>query len=149
MSELDNRKMKLYELLKLEVKDARISHIEQTMAAPDFWNDQETATKLSTELSHLKQTIEEWEAAETEDQVRSLELKALLSDEYDAGNAIVSFHAGAGGTEAMDWTGMLKRMVERWAEGRDFVTTEIDQSFGEEVFGPHQDRPEFLYCIYF
>ncbi|MBI4022861.1 peptide chain release factor 2 [Candidatus Berkelbacteria bacterium] len=133
MSTLDDRKSKLYELLKLEEKDARIRAIEALMAAPNFWADQTQATQLSTELARLKQTIAEWEIAETDDQVRALELKSLLSGKYDASNAIVSFHAGAGGTEAMDWAGMLRRMIERWAEGRGLPVTEIEQSLGEEA----------------
>ncbi len=61
------------------------------------------------------------------------ELKMMLSSEEDAMNAIVSIHAGAGGTEAQDWAEMLLRMYLRWAEKRGFKTTIIDTLPGDEA----------------
>jgi len=61
------------------------------------------------------------------------ELKMMLKDEQDAMNAIVSIHAGAGGTEAQDWTEILLRMYLRWAEKRKFATKIIDLLPGEEA----------------
>lgn len=146
MSDLDDRKLKLYDLLELDAAAERITAIETQMGEPGFWSDQQLAAKLSKELADCKNLIASWEAAEDEASVRALELRALLSDEYDASNAIVSFHAGAGGTEAMDWTAMVRRMVERWAEQSGFTIAEIDESLGEEaglksatlkISGPH------------
>ncbi len=62
-----------------------------------------------------------------------LEVAALLREPHDAANAIVSIHAGAGGTEAADWTEMLLRLYLRWAEGRGFATEIADLSPGEEA----------------
>ncbi len=60
-------------------------------------------------------------------------LATMLSGEYDACNAILSFHAGAGGTEAQDWTEMLYRMYTRWAERHGFRYTLMDRLDGEEA----------------
>jgi len=61
----------------------------------------------------------------------TLELQRLLGGEYDAGNAIVTLHPGAGGTEAQDWAEMLLRMYLRWAERRGFKTEVVDLQPGE------------------
>jgi peptide chain release factor 2 len=61
------------------------------------------------------------------------ELKMMLSSEQDPMNAIMSIHAGAGGTEAQDWAEMLLRMYLRWAEKRDFKTNIIDYQPGDEA----------------
>ena len=61
------------------------------------------------------------------------ELKMMLNSEQDAMNAIVSIHAGAGGTEAQDWTEILLRMYLRWAEKRKFATKIIDFLAGDEA----------------
>ena len=65
--------------------------------------------------------------------VRSQELQTVLSGEYDAGNAILSINAGAGGTESQDWAQMLLRMYLRWAEGKKLKTDVIDSLEGEEA----------------
>src|SRR5439155_17187483 len=58
---------------------------------------------------------------------------ALFSGEYDAGDAVVTIHAGTGGTDAQDWTEMLLRMYLRWAAGRGFETELLEASPGEEA----------------
>jgi peptide chain release factor 2 len=60
-------------------------------------------------------------------------LSTMLSGEYDSSNAIISFHAGAGGTEAQDWTSMLYRMYTRWAERHGYKYTILDYLDGEEA----------------
>lgn len=65
--------------------------------------------------------------------VRDEELKLMLGSEQDAMNAIMSIHAGAGGTEAQDWAEMLLRMYLRWAERKGFATTIIDFQPGDEA----------------
>ena len=67
------------------------------------------------------------------EKVRELELRTLLSGPYDARDAIVTLHAGAGGTEAMDWVEMLYRMYCRWAERRGFKVETLDMLPGEEA----------------
>ncbi len=61
------------------------------------------------------------------------ETEAMLSGEYDQGNAIVAIHAGAGGTDSQDWAAMLLRMYLRWAEQSDFSAELLDSSEGEEA----------------
>lgn len=65
--------------------------------------------------------------------LRSLELELLLSGEYDANNAYLELHAGAGGTEAQDWTQMLLRMYGRWAERHGFSVETLDLQPGDEA----------------
>ncbi len=74
--------------------------------------------------------------SEYEDFSKRLEevrLSTMLSGEYDSANAILSFHAGAGGTEAQDWTEMLYRMYTRWAERHGYKYTLMDYQDGEEA----------------
>lgn len=65
--------------------------------------------------------------------LRSLELELLLSGDYDANNAYLELHAGAGGTEAQDWTQMLLRMYGRWAERHGFSVETLDLQPGDEA----------------
>lgn len=63
----------------------------------------------------------------------TLKISTLLSGEYDDNNAILTLHAGAGGTEACDWTSMLFRMYSRWAEQHGFATEVLDYLDGDEA----------------
>ena len=67
------------------------------------------------------------------DGLETLQLEVLLSGEYDANDAILTLHAGAGGTEAQDWTQMLLRMYGRWAERHGFTVDTADLQPGEEA----------------
>jgi peptide chain release factor 2 len=68
-----------------------------------------------------------------QDGVNQLEIQALLSDEDDHRNAIISIHSGAGGTESQDWAGMLLRMYMRWIEKRRFRVQQVDLLPGSEA----------------
>ncbi len=70
---------------------------------------------------------------ELKHEAEAFKLSALLNGPYDKSNAIVSLHAGAGGTEAQDWTSMLYRMYTRWAERRHFKVKILDFLEGEEA----------------
>lgn len=65
--------------------------------------------------------------------LESMRLASLLTGEYDSSNAILTFHAGAGGTEAQDWAEMLYRMYHRWAERHNFKVTTLDYLDGDEA----------------
>lgn len=65
--------------------------------------------------------------------VEALKLETLLNGPYDRNNAIISLHAGAGGTEAMDWASMLLRMYTRWAEAKGYEVKTLDFLPGEEA----------------
>ena len=71
--------------------------------------------------------------AEFETAYENLRISTLLSGEYDKNNAILSLHAGAGGTESCDWAGMLYRMYTRWAGKKGFETKVIDYLDGDEA----------------
>ena len=67
------------------------------------------------------------------EELETMKLATLLTGEYDANNAILTFHAGAGGTEAQDWVSMLYRMYTRWAERHGFKVKVLDYLDGEEA----------------
>ena len=66
-------------------------------------------------------------------EIALLQEQALFTGEYDAGPAVVSVHAGAGGTDSQDWAQILLRMYERWAEGRGFKVELLESTPGEEA----------------
>lgn len=82
--------------------------------------------------AQIEQDVER-DMAELKTAVRDQELRMMLNAEQDHLNAIISIHAGAGGTEAQDWSEMLLRMYLRWAERRGFKTTVIDYLPGDEA----------------
>jgi peptide chain release factor 2 len=139
-----------------------LQKLEEQIAAPGFWNDQEGAQKILQQRSRLERSIAAaenqarlvddievlFEFAEADDasaaelresierfgaQVDESETQMLLGGENDANNAIVAINAGAGGTDAQDWAQMLYRMYLRWAETRGFKVEEIDYQPGEEA----------------
>ena len=67
------------------------------------------------------------------EELEDLRVSTLLNEEYDDNNAILTLHAGAGGTEACDWAGMLYRMYSRWAEKHGFSTEVLDFLDGDEA----------------
>ena len=83
--------------------------------------DESLVPEIEKEIAELEKTIEERRT------------EALLHGEYDANNAIVSFHPGAGGTEAQDWASMLYRMITRWAERHKYTVKLMDWLDGEEA----------------
>ena len=98
------------------------------------WEDTLTLCEMAQEEddpSQLEDVISGYETLEKE--ISERRLAALLSGEYDGNNAILTFHAGAGGTEAQDWTEMLYRMYTRWAERHGFTYTLMDWQDGEEA----------------
>ena len=139
----------------------RAGELEEAMAAPGFWDDQQRAAKTSSEHARLTRRRERYdrltqesadlnelvtlasddgELDEVAESVASLKREldrlqeeALFSGEYDPGDAVVSIHAGEGGTDAQDWAEMLLRMYLRWAEGRRFKTELLEASPGEEA----------------
>lgn len=149
--------------LGIDAKKRRLEELEMRSAMPEFYNDSDVSTKVFAEMSALKDRLEEynkltelfgdaqallelWEegdedaAAECENTVDKLEnqterlrLITLLTGEYDKNNAILTFHAGAGGTEAQDWVEMLYRMYQKFAAGHGFKTTLLDFLDGDEA----------------
>jgi peptide chain release factor 2 len=144
-----------------EALGARIGELEEAMGEPGFWDDQKRAARLSSEHARLARRRDRYEELAREaadlgelaqlasgdgelDEVaesagalkRALERlqeAALFTGEYDAGDAVVSIHAGSGGTDAQDWTEILLRMYLRWAAARGFQTELLEASPGEEA----------------
>jgi len=116
----------------------RISRIEEKIRT---WNETQQTLDDNLEIAMLAEEEGDLsllpELSETSkylaERVREMELKTLLSGPYDVRDAIVTLHAGAGGTEAMDWVEMLYRMYSRWAERRGFKVETLDVLPGEEA----------------
>ena len=91
------------------------------------WEDLTTLVEMAMEEDDASLLPEVEEGyAKLESALEEAQLATLLTGEYDASNAILSLHAGAGGTEAQDWCQMLYRMYTRWAERHDFVCKTLD-----------------------
>jgi peptide chain release factor 2 len=138
---------------------ARRAELEARMGEPGFWDDQETAAKISTEHARISRRLDRYarlmrdyedarelqaldggmeaEIAESleplQRELDRLEEDALFTGEYDAGDAVVTIHSGAGGTDSQDWAEMLLRMYLRWAANRGFETEVLEASPGEEA----------------
>ena len=131
--DIETRKNKLDNKLGIADKRIEIAEIEQKMTSADFWVDREKATEAAQKLSSLKDIVNRFNNAITEQDIESLEKEGQLNGKYDSNNAVVSFHAGAGGTEAQDWAEMLERMYLRYAEKKDWRAEILSQSKGEEA----------------
>ena len=103
---------------------ALVGEIEDLKLMLDMAIDEQDTSmeaELKTQVEHITEEVER------------REVLLLLSGEYDTNNAILTFHAGAGGTEAQDWVSMLIRMYLRWAEQHGFAITMMDEQPGDEA----------------
>jgi len=140
---LIERAQKVKDSLNFDVLQNRVIEIEAKMSDSSFWQDQKNASKLSQELSELKKSIaniemldlliEEGTEKELDEVVTDLEMVLYLSGKYDKNDAYLTLHAGAGGTEAMDWAQMLYRMYTRYFELKKWKYSEIYRVDGEEA----------------
>lgn len=148
------------ERLDIAEKQAHIAELETQLAQPEIWNNPSNAQAKSIQLAAIRAAVEPWLTlqAQTADMGELMELgddslvpefevqvaalekefeklrKDLLFDgEYDDHNAIIRLSAGAGGTDAQDWTEMLERMYLRWAERAGMNASSIERSAGEEA----------------
>ena len=98
------------------------------------WDDLMTLCEMALEENDDSMLEElESEYADFEKHVEDTRLGTLLTGEYDANNAILTFHAGAGGTEAQDWTSMLYRMYNMWADRHGYTVKLMDYLDGDEA----------------
>ena len=115
------------------LKDMK-SDIETYQTLQEQFEEIETLIEMAEEendaslLEEIQETLESF--ISTYDNIR---IKTLLSGEYDKDNAIVTLHAGAGGTESCDWAGMLYRMFCRWADKKGYGVEVLDYLDGEEA----------------
>ena len=117
---------------------AKVISQEATNLKTEVEGHKALVQRVQDTLDYLDMAIEEGDTSlegEIEDQYKELvkevekrEVRMLLSGEYDKCNAIITFHAGAGGTEAQDWAQMLIRMYTRWAERNGYQITVMDLS---------------------
>lgn len=146
--------------LAIDDKAAELTKLEEEMAAPEIWNNPEFAQMKSKQVAALASIVQPWQVlraqshdieelmalgddsllVEFEGQVSAMEQELverkkelLFSGEYDSHNAIIRLSAGAGGTDAQDWTEMLERMYLRWAEKSDMTTSIVERSTGDEA----------------
>ncbi|MFA1821354.1 peptide chain release factor 2 [Virgibacillus oceani] len=150
--------------LDLDEKKEQIKALDLKMTEPSFWDDQDAAQKVISEVNGLKGYVSDFDdleerldnvevsyelVKEENDQelfdelqseitglkeaINDFELQMLLSEPYDANNAILELHPGAGGTESQDWASMLLRMYQRWAESKNFKVEILDYLAGDEA----------------
>lgn len=149
-------------LFDYDNKKQQVSDIETRMAAPGFWDDQESAQLAVGQLKSVKSIVGPLdelvqsggdldalleigeEDEDYVDEIRSeltrlektldeLELKALLNGPHDEAGAILSINARDGGTDANDWAEMLLRMYLQWAQANDYSVSLLDRSDNEEA----------------
>lgn len=142
MTVTNNALQGLAQKLKIDEKRQEIKNLEAELLDEAVWKDWEKGKKISQRLADLKREVEEFEMLELlaeedkeefEKEFRKIELKTYLSEAYDEKDAILSIHAGQGGTEAMDWTEMLYRMYQRFAESKGWKVEELGRTPGEEA----------------
>ncbi|MDX6533929.1 MAG: peptide chain release factor 2 [Gaiellales bacterium] len=140
----------------------RREELDHQMEAPAFWDDQRGAAKVAAERARVQRRLEAFDqlqsdsgeldtmlemAADEPDwrdeleaslgrlskEIARLQEEALFTGEFDPGPAVVTVHAGAGGTDSQDWAEMLLRMYQRWAAGRGFKVEMVEATEGEEA----------------
>ncbi len=152
------------QVLDLPAMKTEVADLENQVAAPDLWDDQANAQKVTGRLSLLQGEVERFEqlASRVEDlgvlaelaqeeadadtlaeaeselgrvkkDVEALEVRTLLSGEYDAREAIMTIRSGAGGVDAADFAETLMRMYTRWAEQHKYPVEVFDVSYAEEA----------------
>jgi peptide chain release factor 2 len=137
----------------------RVAELEGEFGAQGFWDDQQNAARVSAEHARLTKRLERYERlsrdyedarelyamdgdmadeiaasiAPLRSELERLQEDALFTGEYDGGDAVVTIHAGTGGTDAQDWAEILLRMYLRWAADRGFQVELVEASPGEEA----------------
>ncbi len=148
------------ERLIIATKARELAVLDEQLAQPDVWQDSSRAETLSKNAASLRAQTEPWlalqnqcrevsdmlsleddalvgeletQVAQIESAFHELKKDLLFQGEYDDHNAIVKLSAGAGGTDAQDWTEMLERMYLRWGEKSAMKTELVERSVGEEA----------------
>lgn len=162
LDHLEIRLQDAWRILRLEETRAKKVELEGKMGEPDFWNQPEQARIVSQQAAEMGKELAAWDGVkqeiadlremqdmvaedqsladdaekalkQVEDRFAALEFQMLLAGEFDNRNAIISMHAGAGGTDANDWVAMLYRMVARFAEARGWQVELLEESAGESA----------------
>ena len=162
IEESNKRVNDIFEALKIKEKKDKQLELKKKIDDPNFWSDPDNAKKIIEESNNLSSDINSYDAIynqletikETlplaledsdvmtllEDEIKSflkamdeIEIKALLSNQYDENNCILDFHPGAGGTESMDWALMLFRMYQRFASKNGYSVDILNYEIGDEA----------------
>ncbi|MDQ1671552.1 MAG: peptide chain release factor 2 [Frankiaceae bacterium] len=160
LKELDSTLASIEAVLDIPRLHKELDDLEHEASDPELWSDQTRAQSVTSKLSRIRADITRVEglrsrledaqaAVDLEDadliaevegdlpklkrEISGLEVRTLLSGEYDEREAIVQLSAGAGGVDAADWTEMLLRMYLRWAERHGYPTEVLDTSYAEEA----------------
>lgn len=160
LKELRQKVTQASEKLKISEKMAELDKLQAQSQANDFWSDNIAASKIMQKITVLSDQVKPWvELKNNIDEINDLaeindpELEAEINQQeqkltgiyhdlkkqmrfngpYDSHNAVLSIHAGAGGTDAQDWAQMLLRMYVRWAEASGLKVDAIEESVGEEA----------------
>ena len=160
LEQLRSELNKAWQKLDLDQKIEQAATLEQQVAEPELWLDPENARQVNEKLAHLSNEVEPWKLLRTQlndldellqladsgleeevkeqieilqDQLTELKKSLRFTGKYDHNNAILRITAGVGGTEAMDWAGMLERMYLRWCDKRGFKTNCLERTTGEEA----------------
>ena len=158
--ELSDEIKKSLDKINYDSLKAQLKNLTEQSQQNDFWDNSQHAQIVMQELSDLQRKVEPWDTilgdseylkelielndnkieqdiSELIESIKSdmdeLRLQTRLSGPYDSNNAIVSIYAGAGGTDAQDWTQMLLRMYSRWADKERAKVSVINESPGEEA----------------
>jgi peptide chain release factor 2 len=161
---LDATLTSVEKVLDLDKMRREVADLGEQVAAPDLWDDQANAQRVTSRLSSLQADLErvtnlrsrvddlgvlmelardendsdtlaeaEREIASLSKAIQSLEVRTLLSGEYDEREALVTIRSGAGGVDAADFAEMLQRMYLRWAERHGYPSEVYDTSYAEEA----------------
>jgi peptide chain release factor 2 len=144
----------------LPLISSQLTELEKEISNPTFWEDPAHAQQVSKTAAGLREQVNDWQKFERrvndatelagleddslradldkeitflENELEKLSFTAMLSGPYDADDALLAIHAGAGGTDSQDWAAMLMRMYLRWAEKNGYQTEILDSNEGEEA----------------
>ena len=118
LAEIKSRKNKVTKYKELTVE---INNIKELIELVEIEQDESFFNEINSSTKRIAKEIE------------NFELQTLLSGKYDANNAILTLHPGAGGTESQDWAEMLYRMYSRWASRNGYEVKELDYLEGDEA----------------
>lgn len=150
----------IWQKLDVDNRLEKLAALEQEVAVPEIWNNPDVAREKTTKVAQLHDELDPWTLLRTqindlaelmqlgdeslveefseqldamEQNLDKLKQELRFTGKYDHNGAILRITAGAGGTEAMDWSGMLERMYLRWAEQHNVKATILDRVDGEEA----------------
>ena len=157
LNEVKKELLGLKAALNMDSLNSKKADLQKEQEKDGFWEDMKKAQQVNKELAAINNKIEKYlkleqrvndvkdlidlsEEMNSEEEFESLDkeiaefkISTLLKGKYDSNNAILTLHAGAGGTEAQDWVQMLYRMYLRYAERMGYKTREVDKLLGDDA----------------